>query len=185
MRIGEGRGVWGSKALESTAVDLSTPQLTPIGRCFAHPPRYLLKYLLQFATIGVLLLIDFSQLFRLGTPYANMNPWRREVIYFTKPNTFKYVLGNVIVFCGLQASESVTMSTLSKVVSPKLAAGTFNSGLLATEMGTLGRALGDAYISVSGIIDLEGMLNMLFVPALVLLVASLVAIERHFKVLAC
>jgi hypothetical protein len=77
------------------------------------------------------------------------------------------------------------MSTLSKVVSPKLAAGTFNSGLLATEMGTLGRALGDAYISVSGIIDLEGMLNMLFVPALVLLVASLVAIERHFKVLAC
>jgi len=150
-----------------------------------YEDRYLLKYLLQFATLGVLLLIDFSQIFRLGTPYANMNPWRREAIYLTKPGPLKYVLGNVIVFCGLQASESVTMSTLSKVVSPQLAAGTFNSGLLATELGTLGRALGDAYIAVAGMVDLDGMLNLLFVPALVLLIGSLLAIDRYFKVLAC
>lgn len=35
------------------------------------------------------------------------------------------------------------MSLLSKSVSKKMARGTFNSGLLATEAGTLGRAIGD------------------------------------------
>jgi hypothetical protein len=39
------------------------------------------------------------------------------------------------------------MSLLSKLVSPELARGTWNSGLLATEAGTFGRVVGDVMIT--------------------------------------
>jgi len=39
------------------------------------------------------------------------------------------------------------MAYFSKVIDARLAAGTFNSGLLATEAGTFGRAAGNALIT--------------------------------------
>ncbi len=42
------------------------------------------------------------------------------------------------------------MSLFTKVIPRRLAAGTFNSGFLSTEAGTLGRAVGDAVITALG-----------------------------------
>jgi len=77
------------------------------------------------------------------------------------------------------------MSTLSKVVHPRLAAGTFNSGLLATELGTLGRAVGDTLISGAGFLSLKNMLNLLYVPNGVLLLGSVYSIVTNYKQLDC
>lgn len=61
------------------------------------------------------------------------------------------------------------MSLLSKLVSPELAKGTFNSGLLATEAGTLGRVIGDMLISYFAVMksDAGEILNLLYAPLLV------------------
>ena len=147
----------------------------------SYEDKDLLKYLMSLAIFGVILLIDFSAFWENEKHVEHLSPLRRELVWFFQPGPIKYVLGNVIVFAGLQASESVTMSLLSKVVSPRLAAGTFNSGLLATEIGTFGRALGDTYISVAGMLSMEWMLNLLFVPAFFMLTFCIVLIERHHK----
>jgi hypothetical protein len=82
-----------------------------------------------------------------------------------------------------QASESVIMSLLSKIVHPKLAAGTFNSGLLATELGTFGRAIGDTAISAAGFISLDEMLNLLNMPNLALLICSVAVVVSKYELL--
>ena len=53
------------------------------------------------------------------------------------------MLGAIVAFGALGGAESCLMSLLSKLVSPALARGVCNSGLLATEAGTAGRAAGD------------------------------------------
>lgn len=40
----------------------------------------------------------------------------------------QYLLGSILLFAFLNAHEGVIMSLLSKLVSPELAKGTFNSG---------------------------------------------------------
>lgn len=57
------------------------------------------------------------------------------------------MLGASSLFALLNALEGVIMSLLSKLVSTELAKGTFNSGLLATEAGTLGRVFGDCMLT--------------------------------------
>ena len=136
--------------------------------------RFLLKWLTALATLGVCLLIDWSDLGILS-----------HLIPFGAPDPLRYCLGQVVVFAGLQASESVIMSTLSKVVHPKLAAGTFNSGLLATELGTLGRAVGDTAISAAGFVSMDEMINLLNFPNLALLCASVHVIEANYNKLDC
>ena len=59
----------------------------------------------------------------------------------------QYVCGSIMIFVFLNALEGVIMSLLSKLVSPELARGTWNSGLLATEAGTFGRVVGDVMIT--------------------------------------
>jgi hypothetical protein len=132
--------------------------------------RAILKALTIFATLGILLLIDYDE---LGLPALG------------GPSESRYCVGQFVVFAGLQASESVTMSALSKLVHPKLAAGTFNSGLLATELGTLGRAMGDAAFSVAGFISLEDMLNLLNIPSFFLMCISIAIITINYKQLDC
>ncbi len=60
------------------------------------------------------------------------------------------------------------MSLLSKTIPKTFAKGTFNSGLLATEAGTFGRALGDIAITVVGLPGIQYVLNYTFVPLLVI-----------------
>lgn len=56
-------------------------------------------------------------------------------------------VGYFVVFVSSQVMEAVIMAYFSKVIDARLAAGTFNSGLLATEAGTFGRAAGNALIT--------------------------------------
>ena len=56
------------------------------------------------------------------------------------------------------------MSLLSKTIPKSFARGTFNSGLLATEAGTLGRTLGDGLVSLAGMHGVGHVLNDTYVP---------------------
>ncbi|RYH30903.1 hypothetical protein EON65_03910 [archaeon] len=75
------------------------------------------------------------------------------------------MLGTALIFTSLNALEGVIMSLLAKIISPELAQGTFNSGLLATEAGTFGRVVGDMLITMWGEQSQAGVLvNELFLP---------------------
>ena len=58
-----------------------------------------------------------------------------------------FFLGGALVFMGSMTLEGSAMSLLSKVMSPSLAQGTFNTGLLTTEAGGFGRLGGNLAIS--------------------------------------
>jgi len=106
--------------------------------------------------------------------------------------TKQYVLGASSLFALLNALEGVIMSLLSKVVSPELARGTFNSGLLATEAGTLGRVFGDCmltYLSerqsqsagTNGEALLgRGAVNALFLPVAIGILVSILLVYRFY-----
>ena len=92
----------------------------------------------------------------------------------------QYVLGSSILFAVLNALEGVIMSLLSKVVSPELAKGTFNSGLLATEAGTLGRVVGDTMLTCLSERLEAGVINGLFVPIALGVLLSILLAYRHY-----
>ncbi|GMH60279.1 hypothetical protein TL16_g03016 [Triparma laevis f. inornata] len=71
----------------------------------SYEDKDLLKYLMSLAILGVFLLIDFSAFWESEKHVESLSPLRRELVWFFQPGPFKYVLGNVIVFAGLQASE--------------------------------------------------------------------------------
>ena len=58
-----------------------------------------------------------------------------------------FFLGGAFVFMGSMTLEGSAMSLLSKVMHPSLAEGTFNTGLLTTEAGGIGRLGGNLAIS--------------------------------------
>eukprot|EP00937_MAST-01D_sp_MAST-1D-sp2_P005113 g5113.t1 len=96
----------------------------------------------------------------------------------------QFVAAAVIVFSCTSMLEGVTMSLLSKLVPPALARGTFNSGLLATEAGTLGRAAGDLLIfAVGASIAAADLTEAVFAPDIALFVVVVVLIRRHFHLL--
>jgi hypothetical protein len=100
----------------------------------------------------------------------------------------QYVIGAISLFACLNALEGIIMSLLSKLVSPELAKGTFNSGLLATEAGTFGRVIGDLAITVTAV-SIEtsnhiessvALINYLFVPIALGTVVSILIIHYYY-----
>lgn len=93
-------------------------------------------------------------------------------IPYTAP---QYVCFGVSVFITTNVLEGACMSLLSKTIPASYARGTFNSGFLATESGTAGRAIGDVFISYVGAgafgLILNGTFSILFYVTLVTLVA--------------
>ena len=84
------------------------------------------------------------------------------------------------------------MAMLSKVVSPRLAKGTFNSGLLSTEAGTIGRVVGDMFITVTSSLRtlniyepsiVESLVNCLYGPIAVGLVVSILLVSSYKHIL--
>ncbi len=86
------------------------------------------------------------------------------ISYGPSYSSAQYILGGVIVFVSTNVLEGVNMSLLSKTIPQSLARGTFNSGLLATEAGTLGRAVGDNFITLVGLEGIDYVLNYTFIP---------------------
>ena len=76
--------------------------------------------------------------------------------------------------------EGPNMALLSKTLPRQWARGTFNSGLLATEAGTFGRVVGDFLISAAGLVGLERVLNLTFVPTAVFVSAMLLVCWRLY-----
>merc|ERR1719491_1858919 len=124
---------------------------------------------MSFAAFGMGLLIDFTDFVSTDTPTYN-----EDNVWAVGPH--KYIAGYLLVFCSVQAFDGVVGSVLSKVTPTALASGTLNSGLLATVIGTFGRACGDVFITSVGYIDLRQIMNLLFVPSFVILVLDLLLI---------
>eukprot|EP01038_Epipyxis_sp_PR26KG_P012876 gene12876-17254_t len=100
---------------------------------------------------------------------------------FIKYSSFQYMFGSCLLFCTLNSLEGIMMALLSKLVSPELAKGVFNSGLLATEAGTFGRVIGDFAITACGVSkDNKYLVNMLYIPLTAFIGLSIMIIHKFF-----
>ncbi|GLE01159.1 hypothetical protein PINS_up009989 [Pythium insidiosum] len=106
------------------------------------------------------------------------------VRYTQSYSVVQFVLGGVIIFISTNVLEGVNMSLLSKTIPRAFARGTFNSGLLATEAGTLGRAIGDVAITVVGLPGIQYVLNWTFAPLVVTCILTIAYTWRVFPKLA-
>jgi len=97
----------------------------------------------------------------------------------------QYVCFSVAVFVTTNVLEGACMSLLSKTIPASYARGTFNSGFLATESGTAGRAVGDVVISYIGAGEIGNILNGTFVNLFWVTVVTVVALRAAYpKLLA-
>lgn len=87
------------------------------------------------------------------------------IINYTTPERYsiiQYMLGSVVIFLSTNMLEGPNMSLLSKTIPRSMSEGFFNVGLLATEAGTLGRAVGDVFLTLCGAAGMEYLLNNTF-----------------------
>lgn len=142
-----------------------------------YEDRYLALWLMCITLIGMLLLIDVTDFVSTETESYNSDHWLAV-------GPAKYVTGSLIAFSGIEACESYIASLMSKVVPSALATGTFNSGLLATLVGTSGRAVGDLFITAMGLISIRNLLNLLMVPSSLLVVISIFLVRFNYDIIA-
>jgi hypothetical protein len=142
-----------------------------------YQDRLLMTWLVAVGCLGMFLLIDVTDL--VATPTSTYNEDTRLSVDPTR-----YVSGYFLSYISIQSFEGVVGSALSKVIPTALASGTFNSGLLATLVDTLGRASGDLFISFMGWVNMRQLMNLLFIPAFGILVSCLIAIRRFYDLLA-
>jgi len=144
-----------------------------------YEDRVILMSLLAISVFGVVLLIDFLELF--GEHPDEHIKWQYSLLCVSP---HKYVYGCLVGFCGLQCLESIIMSMLSKVVPHSLARGFCNSGLINTETGTFGRAIGDVAVTLAGLATLDKMLNTLMIPLGCILLFCLIMVRCFYHALA-
>ena len=89
----------------------------------------------------------------------------------------------VIIFVSANALEGPNMSLLSKTIPKTWAKGLFNVGLLATEAGTLGRAVGDVFITWCGLDSISHLLNNMFISLGVLVGVTLAGTYKAYPFL--
>ncbi|WOL05709.1 hypothetical protein Cni_G14438 [Canna indica] len=87
----------------------------------------------------------------------------------------QYVSSALVTFVSAEVLEGVNLSLLSRVMSSRLARGTYNGGLLSTEAGTLARVIADGTITLAGYFGEENLLNVTLLPSLLICVASIIA----------
>ncbi|CAI5522435.1 unnamed protein product [Closterium sp. Naga37s-1] len=92
-----------------------------------------------------------------------------------KYTTQQYIVAAVIIFVSCNVLEGVSLSLMSRIMSPRLARGTFNCGLLSTEAGTFARVVGDGLITLVGYYGTHLVLNLTMIPVLVSVLVSLLA----------
>ena len=89
----------------------------------------------------------------------------------------------VSLFGALIINPGVNLSLLSRVMSSRLAQGTFNGGLLSTEAGTVARVVADGTITMAGYLGEEKLLNLTLLPSLLICIASIAATLLTFNTL--
>ncbi|GAA0159023.1 hypothetical protein LIER_15907 [Lithospermum erythrorhizon] len=87
----------------------------------------------------------------------------------------QYVISGLIMFVSAEVLEGVNLSLLSRVMSSRLARGTFNGGLLSTEAGTIARVIADVTITLAGFLGQEWLLNTTLLPSLLICLTSIFA----------
>ncbi|KAJ8506101.1 hypothetical protein OPV22_006987 [Ensete ventricosum] len=87
----------------------------------------------------------------------------------------QYVSSALITFVSAEVLEGVNLSLLSRVMSTRLARGTYNGGLLSTEAGTLARVVADGTITLAGYFGEDNILNITLLPSLLICLASISA----------
>ncbi|GJP40506.1 hypothetical protein CLOM_g182 [Closterium sp. NIES-68] len=92
-----------------------------------------------------------------------------------KYTTQQYIVAAVIIFVSCNVLEGVSLALMSRIMSPRLARGTFNCGLLSTEAGTFARVVGDGLITLVGYYGTHLVLNLTMIPVLISVLVSLVA----------
>lgn len=75
----------------------------------------------------------------------------------------------------------VSLSLLSRIMSPRLSRGTFNCGLLSTEAGTFARVVGDGLISLTGYLGTGFVLNLTMLPVLITVLVALALFRMHYS----
>ncbi|KAL3935197.1 MAG: hypothetical protein SGBAC_009239 [Bacillariaceae sp.] len=143
-----------------------------------YEDRYLAMWFMGITAVGLLIMTDPSDFADIET-YETYN---YDSNFSVGP--VQYVVGSLIAFSGVEACESFVASLMSKCVPSALAVGTFNSGLLATLVGTGGRAVGDLFITAMGIISIRNLLNLLIVPGLSLVLLSMFLLWRNYSIVA-
>lgn len=139
--------------------------------------RHLAIVFLSVTFCGLLFLLDISDLMSSESEHYNEGNWLAV-------DSTRYIIGSLIAFSGIEAGESFVVSLMSKVVPSALASGVFNSGLLATLVGTSGRATGDIIITCLGLISIRNLLNLLIIPSIVLVATSIIWIRIEYDSLA-
>ncbi|KAL3696413.1 hypothetical protein R1sor_010489 [Riccia sorocarpa] len=87
----------------------------------------------------------------------------------------QYISGALLIFVSAEVLEGVNLALLSKVMSARLARGTFNGGLLSTEAGTLARVVADVSITLAGYLGTGRLLNVTMLPTVFIGVVSVIA----------
>ncbi|RZC74335.1 hypothetical protein C5167_049811, partial [Papaver somniferum] len=87
----------------------------------------------------------------------------------------QYICSAFITFVFAEVLEGVNLALLSRVMSSRLARGTYNGGLLSTEAGTLARVIADVTITLAGYLGQSSLLNVTLLPSLIICCGSIVA----------
>ena len=95
----------------------------------------------------------------------------------------QYIIFGVCIFISSNALEGPNMSLLSKTIPRDMAKGLFNVGLLATEAGTLGRAVGDVLITWCGLDSISYLLNKMFISMGIVVGVTLAGTYRVYPYL--
>ena len=96
-------------------------------------------------------------------------------------SAFRYIFANIFIFVSLTSCEGLIMALLSKLYTPELARGTFNSGLLATEASNIGRIISDFSISLIALHNSgNAIINCIFVPMILLLITSSLSVLKYW-----
>jgi hypothetical protein len=143
-----------------------------------YEDRFLATCFMTVTAIGMLLLVDPTDI----VDHESSETYNDDAWWSVGPR--KYIVGSMIAFSGIETTESFVSSLMSKCVPSALAVGTFNSGLLATLVGTGGRAAGDVFITVMGLLSIRHLLNLLIIPGLALVLLSIFLLRRNYNIVA-
>lgn len=102
------------------------------------------------------------------------------ISYWGEYTEFQFVVGTCVIFVSVAVMEGVDTSLMSKVIPPVLARGTFNSGLLAVQIGMVAKALGDGMITLIGL-QADDLINGLYIPILVITVGLMLICIKYFS----
>jgi len=93
--------------------------------------------------------------------------------FMTSGAETSFIFFSLIIFITCNALEGPTMGLLSKVIPKSLRVGILNAGLLSTEAGTIGRIVGDFWLTSAAHKGIDRLVDALFGPLILLVTASI------------